>query len=578
MFFCHKLKGLLIPNLLIYNFSTVRGSWNNLFLLLSSSFIKFKKKSFGSSTSFNNNMTELKQTSSKEDSYQHAIQSLNSLQTNFDVLEKMKADRKKGIQHVESIPAMKSFLERLEIKIGDLDDLNIIHVSGTKGKGSVCAFSESILRSCGLKTGFYSSPHLAEVRERIRINGKTLEYGLFAKYFFECYNKLLETKRGDDTNQMPGYFRFMTLMAFHVFLKEKVDVVILEVGLGGTYDCTNVIRSPIVCGITKLEIDHAGVLGNHITQIASHKAGIMKKGKPAITVHHCKQANEVLDTHAKEIQAFLYHCAHVEEFKRFMPELGLKGNHQHENAALALHLTRIWCHEKKALLPKRYIDDEDFKHIFDESPFENCVDGLLPTYKIPMPFLEGLESVELLGRCQHVKKSDKLSLYLDGAHTENSMEAFVSWFKLFNEPFDEKSHKTRKILLFFITGERETEGIMKQLLLIGFDHVIFCPTIYDVKKVDKTSDFLNVNRSRDRQLKKCLELEREWHMIIGQRNEVKNSTIILPSIKSAMEMISVYCNNENIAVDKNKVIVTGSFHLVGGVLKYLQNFESWMEK
>jgi folylpolyglutamate synthase len=98
---------------------------------------------------------------------------------------------------------------------------------------------ESILRSHGLKTGFFSSPHLVEVRERIRINGVPLDKDSFVTYFWKCYDSLMKDK---DNDSMPGFFAFLTLMAYQVFLSEKVDVAIIEVGIGGTYDSTNIIR------------------------------------------------------------------------------------------------------------------------------------------------------------------------------------------------------------------------------------------------------------------------------------------------------------------------------------------------
>lgn len=109
-----------------------------------------------------------------------------------------------------------------------------------QGKGSTCSFCESILRQHGLKTGFYSSPHLVQVRERIRINGDPISRELFAKYFWEVYDLLIKQKEND--NDMPAYFKFLTVMAFYVFLKENVDAAIIEVGIGGLYDCTNVLR------------------------------------------------------------------------------------------------------------------------------------------------------------------------------------------------------------------------------------------------------------------------------------------------------------------------------------------------
>ncbi|KAJ3368765.1 Folylpolyglutamate synthetase [Kappamyces sp. JEL0680] len=176
---------------------------------------------------------------------------------------------------------MKTYLARIGYQPHDLNRLNLIHVAGTKGKGSTCAFTQSILaqfainRPAGgasrIKTGLYSSPHLLEVRERIRINGEPLSQQKFAEYFFNVWDRLeaapkvisiladlqvrarfsLQSADGDFPEK-PAYFRYVTLVSFHAFLQENVDAVILEVGIGGEYDCTNVIEQPVVTGISSL--------------------------------------------------------------------------------------------------------------------------------------------------------------------------------------------------------------------------------------------------------------------------------------------------------------------------------------
>ncbi|XP_040462523.1 folylpolyglutamate synthase, mitochondrial-like [Falco naumanni] len=140
---------------------------------------------------------------SLEGSFQDTIRTLNTLQTNASDLEQVKRERSDPQAQLE---AMQGFLERTGMKVEDLDRLNVIHVTGTKGKGSVCAFAECILRNYGLKTGFYSSPHLVQVRERIRIDGQPISKEQFSKYFWLVYSRLKETKalRGSRRRQVPG--------------------------------------------------------------------------------------------------------------------------------------------------------------------------------------------------------------------------------------------------------------------------------------------------------------------------------------------------------------------------------------
>ncbi len=186
------------------------------------------------------------------------------------------------------------------------------------GKGSTCAFTESILRQYGLKTGFFSSPHLVSVTERIRINGQPLSQEKFAQHFWQVYDKL---------EDKPAYFKFLTVMAFNVFIEEKVDVAVIEVGIGGAFDSTNVIERPICVGITLLDFDHVKVLGNTIEEIAWHKAGIMKPGTVAFAnPNQPESALITLQERAKEIGCQIFTAPDLDyynwsEFPR--NELGL---------------------------------------------------------------------------------------------------------------------------------------------------------------------------------------------------------------------------------------------------------------
>ena len=143
----------------------------------------------------------------------------------------------------------------------------------------------------------YTSPHLISVRERIRINSTPISPDLFAKYFFEVWHLL-----GAESSTRPSYFRYLTLMSFHVFLQEGVNVAIYETGVGGRYDSTNIVEHPACTGITSLGIDHTYTLGNTIEQIAWQKGGIFKRGSPSFSVHQ---------KHQKEVMSVLNKCAVV---------------------------------------------------------------------------------------------------------------------------------------------------------------------------------------------------------------------------------------------------------------------------
>lgn len=166
----------------------------------------------------------------------------------------------------------------------DIDKLNIIHVAGTKGKGSTCAWIESFLRmsgatfgKCPITTGLYTSPHLIHPEERIRINFDPISKDKFAEYFFQVWNQL-----SNSGENLPRYLQLLLLTALHAFKQEGVNATIIETHHGGEFDSTNVIKRPVVTVVTPLGMDHIEQLGPTIDKIAWHKAGIFKNGCRAL--------------------------------------------------------------------------------------------------------------------------------------------------------------------------------------------------------------------------------------------------------------------------------------------------------
>lgn len=155
--------------------------------------------------------------------------------------------------------------------------LPIIHIAGTKGKGSTAAYTEKILRDQGLRTGLFTSPHMISPCERIRINGIPLAEDKFATVFWNCYDRLLRSS--DENNHAVHFFQILLVMALQSFCDEKVDAAIVEVGIGGTLDVTNFV-SPTVTAITLIDYDHTQILGNTLPEIAAQKAGIIKVSPP----------------------------------------------------------------------------------------------------------------------------------------------------------------------------------------------------------------------------------------------------------------------------------------------------------
>jgi hypothetical protein len=201
----------------------------------------------------------------------------------------------------------------------DPDATPALHVAGTKGKGSVCAYSESLLRIAGLKTGLFTSPHLMSVRERFRINGAAIDTEDFKSIFWDLWGKmkqqqqqrLLNQHQPDDhsydpLSELPAYFRFLTLIGFAAFKHVDVDVSIIEVGLGGRLDATNIMSSPAACCITSLGMDHMAVLGNTLDKIAFEKAGILKPNVPCVLTPQKPEAEAVVVARSEVVSCPIY--------------------------------------------------------------------------------------------------------------------------------------------------------------------------------------------------------------------------------------------------------------------------------
>lgn len=173
-----------------------------------------------------------------------------------------------------------------------------IHVAGTNGKGSTCAMIEAGLRSAGLRTGLYTSPHLMEPTERIQIEGRPVSPEQFAAAFDRVHETAERMVAANELDMHPTYFETVTAMAFVLFAEAKLDRVVLEVGLGGRLDATNVVV-PELCAITPIDYDHQIFLGDTIEQIAAEKAGILKPGVPAVFAEQRPEAEAVLRAHAQ---------------------------------------------------------------------------------------------------------------------------------------------------------------------------------------------------------------------------------------------------------------------------------------
>lgn len=259
------------------------------------------------------------------------------------------------------LKAVKWGLERSEVLLTALGNPQrrgrFIHVAGTNGKGSTCAMMASALRVSGYRTGFYSSPHLIDPRERIQIDGELISEQAWCDAFEKVHAAAEALLASESIDAHPSFFETVTAMAFLAFADAKVDVVVLETGLGGRLDATNLVI-PEVAVITPIDFDHEAFLGSSIESIAAEKAGILKQGRPAVFAEQRPDAFSVLDRRALELDVpvWLSSSWRVEDLwmgkfgSRFLLSADreipivcpLAGNHQVENARTAATALRVF--------------------------------------------------------------------------------------------------------------------------------------------------------------------------------------------------------------------------------------------
>lgn len=415
-------------------------------------------------------------------------------------------------------------------------------MAGTKGKGSTCAFVDSILAHHNLtlqkplKTALFISPHLIAVRERIRINSSPLAESLFARYFFDVWDRLeANNGEGEGGDGKPAYARYLTLMSWHVLMQEGVDVAIYETGIGGEFDATNLVERPLVSGITRLGIDHVFALGETVDKIAWHKAGIMKTGSPAFSVEQLPEAQKVLEDRAKEKKVDLQIRGVDPRMKdaKVTPD----ADFQKQNASLAIALAET------ALTKLGVMDTPSGK-------------------TLPKTFVDGLQQTVFRGRCE-IKSEDHVTWHIDGAHTMDSLRESSKWFLSASTP------SRPRILIFNQQGRTEATTFLEPIsstVQPTFDVVIFCSNVtYAASGYKK--DFVNMQYDQ-REIDGLVQQERFRETWKGLQKDA--DVRVVKTIEEALELAREVGRQKG-GVD---VFATGSLHLVGGVLGMLEKADA----
>lgn len=311
---------------------------------------------------------------------------------------------------------IKPGLERISALLADLGDPHhhylVIHIAGTNGKGSVAALLESILRAAGFKTGLYTSPHLFDYRERIKIGGDPVSEELLKS----VYSKVMESDRKcvEAGGDRASFFEMTTAIAFECFRDSAINAAVVETGMGGRWDATNIVQ-PIVTAITPIAIEHSQRLGTNIAQIAGEKAGIIKPGVPVVVADQKDEAIEVISRTASEKAAPLRLVA--ETLSAACTEFSLDG--QKLKIETSSHsYPPILC----PLLGEHQIGNTALALATAEEFFAACaIDLPLEAVK------QGIENVSWPARGQVIGR-DPLCI-LDGAHNPAAAEKLAALLK-----------------------------------------------------------------------------------------------------------------------------------------------------
>ena len=323
-------------------------------------------------------------------------------------------------------------LERMQILVDRLNNPQnyypVIHVAGTNGKGSVCAMLNSMYQSNGYTVGLFSSPHLIELGERVQVNGENMPMQEIENMVLRI-QPIAEEMEREKKGMHPTFFEIMTAVAFLRFQESKVDLAILETGLGGRLDSTNVVN-PELSIITSISLDHCEILGHRISDIAREKGGIIKNEVPVVTGWLPLEANQEIKKISKEKNANLKELNFSIEQ---CPKTNLVGNYQRRNAALA-------CTAVELLKTKFAVSHEDNK--------------------------KGLKRVVLPGRWQKLRESPKI--ILDACHNQGGVECLKENLGTFQTPF--------KVWLAAMGGDRAFD-LIRLLAPLATELVYFTPEL-----------------------------------------------------------------------------------------------------
>ena len=315
----------------------------------------------------------------------------------------------------------------------------VVHVAGTNGKGSVCAMIDSGLRAAGVRTGLFISPHLIEPTERIQIDGMPVSQAQFSKAF-----DVVHAAAAALPFEHPSYFETITAMAFWLFREAAIETAVVEVGLGGRLDCTNVVQ-PVLTVITSVDMDHEAWLGDTIQLIAAEKAGILKPGVPAVVSAQRRDVQVVLDARAKELGV---RVLRADDFRATGIECDARGGRFSGSGLSGLRVP----------LP-------------GEHQIGNAITAVMALRELAVPdaaIEEGLATTRWPGRLEYI--SPNPDVLLDGAHNPAGAQALARYL--------EKHCRPRKIwMIFAAMRDKAAEQVGSILFPLADELILTAPAL-----------------------------------------------------------------------------------------------------
>lgn len=326
------------------------------------------------------------------------------------------------IQHFSKDPSNDNVAKILQ-RFGNPESrMKFFHVAGTNGKGSVCAFLDSILQKGGYRTALFTSPHLVKINERIKMNGQDISDEDFAYYFEKIQQAAKEPL---------SFFDYLFLMAILYFSDQKADYCILETGLGGTYDPTNVV-TPEISIITSIGLDHVKILGNTLEEIAAEKAGIIKKGKPIVYFSQTPEVNRVIEEKADK--------NHSKIIKLSKEDIKIKENHK-KCIAISLESGYHRFNDLKIFSYAEY-------QLWNADIAVHAVKEIIPGIS-DEAIRSGIETMRWPARMEEIEPG----VILDGAHNPHAVQA---WVRSVRMQFSDR----KKDLLFAVVADKDYEEMI----------------------------------------------------------------------------------------------------------------------